>query len=431
MSVVWRITDLGLKSGHFRKVPTTDLRLSHHKLSRLVVRDSEELRSPPALTRRRRRPRLFDLSLELEQPAPQGIHFEPCKNGNCLISDLREHRALIMGEICAVRMLPVERERMETKTIGDRNRENGLRRPGWEMAAPPITCIEAEGLASAHGCEDRIGGVERLGMSFAPTLGERAAKCSLLIAKEGSGSEVERGMGAPDKDGFDLRGLPRRQYVDRNLTARSCDCAVEMPIHEVDANLVQARDDEDERRRDQEPGPGWKGKMLVNPLPDIANALMQHECRHAEQDAEYGDATQRDRNGDNARPPHGLEHQEAEHSVDEPHESPDLLLKPFASEQVGEERGVFGRVGENDCGQADQAAIDDPAQALIVVGRQLLAAHEENREDRGHDDQPGEDADTRYELRAIAEEISVACAEQHGQEDGDRRQGTFERTPGR
>src|SRR6185437_2059945 len=148
----------------------------------------------------------------------------------------------------AVRMLPVERERREAKTIGDRNRENGLRRPGWETAVPRITCIEAEGLASAHGGEDRIGGVERLGISFAPPLGERAAKCALLIAKEGGGSEVERGMGASDKDGFDLRGLPRRQYVDHNLTARSCDAAVEMAVREVDANLVQARDDEDERR---------------------------------------------------------------------------------------------------------------------------------------------------------------------------------------
>ena len=152
--------------------------------------------------------------------------------------------------------------------------------------------------------------------------------------------------------------------------------AVEQAVHELGRKLVSARDQVDETGSDHDPGPVGHVDVLVDRL----DLLVEEEDRHAEQKAEGGRPAKRDPDVDHRLPPHRLDDEQAQDPVDEEERAGDFLRRLTFSEQVAEQRGFLRELGEQIGRKADQAAPDHPADALIVAGREIPPAPDQDRE---------------------------------------------------
>ena len=152
--------------------------------------------------------------------------------------------------------------------------------------------------------------------------------------------------------------------------------AVEQPVHELGRKLVSARDQVDETRSDHDPGPVGHVDVVV----DLFDLLVEEEDRHAEQKAEGGRPAKRDPDVDHRLPPHRLDDEQAQDPVDEGERAGCFLRRLTSSEQIAEQRGLLRELGEQIGRKADQAAPDHPADALIVAGREIPPAPDQDRE---------------------------------------------------
>src|SRR5436305_13248321 len=89
--------------------------------------------------------------------------------------------------------------------------------------------------------------------------------------------------------------------------------AVEHAIGKLDRKLVYLTDEENEERSDRYPGPTGQ----IEEHFDTADLLMDEKYRHAQKEAESGDAPERDRDVDDARTAHRFENEPRQYPINE------------------------------------------------------------------------------------------------------------------
>ncbi len=99
----------------------------------------------------------------------------------------------------------------------------------------------------------------------------------------------------------------------------------------------------------------------------------------------------------------------------------DFLRRLTSSEEIAEQRGLLRELGEQIGRKADQAAPDHPADALIVAGREVPPAPDQDRERADADRKADQQHAPRPDFGRIAEDGRHA-GERHAQEH-DRQSG--------
>src|SRR5208282_2366513 len=111
---------------------------------------------------------------------------------------------------------------------------------------------------------------------------------------------------------------------------------------------------------------------------------------------------------DHRSPPHRLDDEQAKHAVDEVEGARDFLRREALAQQLGKQRGLLRQLGEQIGRKADQAAPDDPADALIVARREIATASEEDSDRRDADRKADEERASRPDFGGMAEHASHA-----------------------
>src|SRR5208337_309814 len=98
-------------------------------------------------------------------------------------------------------------------------------------------------------------------------------------------------------------------------------------------------------------------------------------------------------------------------------------------EQAVRERGLLPKFRDHIGRKADEAAPDDPADALVVAGAEVRAAADQNRERGRADGGPNQRGDSHEEFAAVAEQASETCKLDSQERGGERGEGAFDETP--
>src|SRR5271156_3761783 len=128
-------------------------------------------------------------------------------------------------------------------------------------------------------------------------------------------------------------------------------------------------------------------------------------------------------------PPPRLDHEQAEDPVDEGERAGDFFGRLTLSEEFAEQRCFLRKLGEQIGRKADQAAPDDPADALIVAGREVPPPTDQDREGADADRKADQQHGSLPDFGRIAEDGRHA-GERHTQEHyRQSRQGALDRPP--
>src|SRR6476469_7629875 len=95
---------------------------------------------------------------------------------------------------------------------------------------------------------------------------------------------------------------------------------VKEAIGQVDGSIVQQGDEERHEHRKPKPSPTGKRELLL----DALHLVMQKQRRPGKNKGENGHAAERDPHADHALAAYRLEHEEAEHAVDEIEKADDI-----------------------------------------------------------------------------------------------------------
>ena len=108
-----------------------------------------------------------------------------------------------------------------------------------------------------------------------------------------------------------------------------------------------------------------------------------------------------------------------------------VRLLPTVSKSVVKQARFLADLGDGEGRQADHAAPNDPAQALIIMGRQLLAPDEEDEEGAGGDCKSARYADPRLGFRGKTEKIGETQRQKEREQDREQGKSLLEGAPPR